>query len=136
MKLKVGIAGYGIVGKRRRQFIDKNSNLETVAVCDQNFKKHNKFYDGVRCYSHFRQLLEEQLDVLFVSLPNYLAPEVTIAGLEEGLHVFCEKPPGKNVEDVKKVLAIKKKYPELKLKYGFNHRYHYSVKDALKILTL
>ena len=88
MKLKVGIAGYGIVGKRRRQFIDKNSNLETVAVCDQNFKKHNKFYDGVRCYTHFRQLLEEQLDVLFVSLPNYLAPEVTIAGLEEGLHVF------------------------------------------------
>ena len=37
MKLKVGIAGYGIVGERRRQNIDNNAHMETVAVCDQNF---------------------------------------------------------------------------------------------------
>ncbi len=133
MKLKVGIAGYGIVGRRRRQYIDKNLNLETVAVCDQNFN-NKEILDGIICYPNYRQLLEEELDVLFVSLPNYLAPEVTIAGLEKGLHVFCEKPPGMNVGDVKKVLSIKQKYPSLKLKYGFNHRYHDSVKDALKIL--
>ena len=39
MKLKVGIAVYGIVGKRRRQNIDNNTIFKTVAVCDQNFKK-------------------------------------------------------------------------------------------------
>ena len=135
MKLKVGIAGYGIVGERRRQNIDKNVHMETVAVCDQNFKQQEVLIDGVRCYPNYLELLKEPLDVLFVSLPNYLLPEVTIAGLEKGLHVFCEKPPGMNVEDVQKVWETKQKHPSLKLKYGFNHRYHNSVKDALKILN-
>ena len=135
MKLKVGIAGYGIIGKRRRQNIDNNEYLETVAVCDQNYKHFELLDDGVKCYPDYQHLLkEENIDVMFVSLPNYLAPEVTIACLEKGLHVFCEKPPGKNVEDVKKVLEVKHKNPSLKLKYGFNHRYHDSVKDALSIL--
>ncbi len=134
MKLKVGIAGYGIIGKRRRQNIDNNEYLETVAVCDQNYKHYELLNDGVKCYPDYQHLLkEEKLDVMFVSLPNYLAPEVTIASLEKGLHVFCEKPPGKNVEDVQKVLEVKHKNPSLKLKYGFNHRYHDSVKEALKI---
>ena len=116
MKLKVGIAGYGIIGKRRRQNIDNNEYLETIAVCDQNYKHYELLNDGVKCYPDYQHLLkEEKLDVMFVSLPNYLAPEVTIASLEKGLHVFCEKPPGKNVEDVQKVLEVKHKNPSLKL---------------------
>ncbi len=38
IKLKVGIAGYGVVGKRRRFYIDQHPELSTVAVCDQYFK--------------------------------------------------------------------------------------------------
>lgn len=133
-KLKVGIAGYGMVGKRRRVFIDQHPHLQTIAVCDQNFKEVGVMSDGVRSYPHYEQLLEEPLDILFVSLPVYMAPEVTIAGLEKGLHVFCEKPPGQNVEDVENVLKTKNKLPHLKLKYGFNHRYHDSVREAMRIL--
>ncbi len=74
------------------------------------------------------------LDVLFVSLPNYLAAEVTIAGLKKGMHVFCEKPPGRSVKDIESVIKVEKKYPKLKLKYGFNHRYHDSIREALRII--
>lgn len=133
-KLRVGIAGYGVVGKRRRQYIDKHLNLCTVSVCDQYFKESGIMDDGVRYFSHYKQLLEEPLDVLFVSLPNYLAAEVTIAGLEQELHVFCEKPPGCDVSDVKRVIGIEKKHHGLLLKYGFNHRYHDSVREAMRII--
>ncbi|MBP7507937.1 MAG: Gfo/Idh/MocA family oxidoreductase [Prolixibacteraceae bacterium] len=133
-KLNVGIAGYGIVGKRRRSFIDLHPRLQTIAVCDQNFIDTGIMADGVRCYSHYSQLLEEPLDILFVSLPNYLAAEVTIAGLNKGLHIFCEKPPGRDVDDIIKVIAAEKEHPGLLLKYGFNHRYHDSVKEALRII--
>ena len=133
-QLKVGIAGYGVVGKRRRFFIDQHSSLHTVAVCDQKFEQPGTMPDGLRYYSNYKQLLKEPLDVLFVSLPNYLAAEVTIAGLERGLHVFCEKPPGRDVEDVKKVMAAEKRSPGILLKYGFNHRYHDSVREALRII--
>lgn len=134
-KLRVGIAGYGVVGKRRRQFIDQHPLLKTIAVCDQNFDKSETMANGVLCYPHYRLLLEEPLDVLFVSLPTYLAPEVTIAGLKRGLHVFCEKPPGRTVGDVQRVIEVEKNHPEQLLKYGFNHRYHDSVREAQRIIS-
>ena len=131
---KVGIAGYGVVGTIRRKFIDKTTNFKTVAVCDKKFEKIGVLPDGVSCFPDYRQLLKEELDVLFVSLPNYMASEVTIAGLSRGLHVFCEKPPGRNVQDIRGVIAAEKEHPNLKLKYGFNHRYHESVKEAKKVI--
>jgi len=90
--------------------------------------------DGVRCFPGYKELLGEPIDVLFVSLPNYLASEVTIAGLNKGLHVFCEKPPGRNVVDIERVIEAEKSRPNLRLKYGFNHRYHDSVQEALHIM--
>jgi predicted dehydrogenase len=135
-KLRVGIAGYGVVGKRRRQFIDLRPDMTTVAVCDRSFSEVGTLADGVRHYRTPAELLAaERLDALFVCLTNDVAAEVTIAGLEQGLHVFCEKPPGRDVADIKKVIAAEKRHPGRVLKYGFNHRYHDSVREALAILA-
>jgi predicted dehydrogenase len=131
--LKVGIAGYGIVGKLRRACVDHNPHMELVAVCDRSFNENGTFPEGVRYYTDYRNLFKEKLDVLIVCLTNEVAPEVTIAGLELGLHIFCEKPPGRDVEDIVRVIQCEKKHPDCKLMYGFNHRYHESVQDALKL---
>ncbi|MDA1091287.1 MAG: Gfo/Idh/MocA family oxidoreductase, partial [Proteobacteria bacterium] len=82
----------------------------------------------------YKKLLSEDLDVLFVSLSNDINADATISGLERGMHVFCEKPPGRDIADIARVIAAEKKHPDLKLKYGFNHRYHDSIRDALKFL--
>ena len=159
--LRVGIIGYGVVGKRRRSYIDMHPNMEVVAICDVRFKHDESMVDnntvsrdyknvekwskskpfsgqlsdGTYFYNDYDLLFKEQsLDVLFVCVPNYLASELTIRGLEKGLHVFCEKPPGKTVEDIERVQSEESKHPELKLKYGFNHRYHSSVRAAKKII--
>lgn len=133
-ELKVGIAGYGVVGKRRKACIDRNPEMTVVAVCDRAFKAAGCFDDGVRYYPDYASLLREDLDILIVCLTNDIAPEVTIAGLERGLHVFCEKPPGRDMEDIARVIRVARTTPELKLMYGFNHRYHESVQEALKIV--
>lgn len=132
--LKVGIAGYGVVGKRRRFFIDQHPHLKTVAVCDRKFATDGVDADGVRHYTSHEKLLKEDLDIVFVCMTNDIAPDVTIAGLDKGSHVFCEKPPGRTVDDVARVIRCERKHQGLKLKYGFNHRYHDSVKDALRII--
>ena len=132
--LRVGIAGYGVVGKRRRQFIDRRPDMRTTAVCDQTLAADGAMPDGVRGHRHYSGLLGEGLDVLFVCLTNDVAADVTIAGLEKGLHVFCEKPPGRDVADIARVIDCARRYPNLRLKYGFNHRYHDSVRDALAIV--
>lgn len=131
--LRVGIAGYGVVGKRRREHIDRHPNLELVAVCDRTFEK-GQAADGIKAFQSYEPLLDEDLDVLFVCLTNDIAPEVTLAALERGLHVFCEKPPGRNLADIARVRAASALRPNQKVMYGFNHRYHDSVNDALEIV--
>jgi predicted dehydrogenase len=133
-KLRVGIAGFGVVGKRRRHFIDQHPRMQTVAVCDRTFTGAGKLSDGLLHFHDYKQLLNEKLDILFVCVPNYLAPEVTIAGIEKGLHVFCEKPPGRDISDIARVIEHERAHPGQKLKYGFNHRYHDSIRDALAIV--
>lgn len=133
-RIKVGIAGYGIVGQKRKLFIDTNPYLENVAISDIKFKKDMVLDTGVKCYTSFRKLFNQDLDVLFVCLPNDLASEATVGGLKKGLHVFCEKPPGRTVEDIKDVINVERRFPKLKLKYGFNHRYHDSVIEAKRII--
>jgi predicted dehydrogenase len=132
--LKVGIAGFGVVGKRRKDCIERHPNLSLVAVCDKSFNDEGLLSDNIKYYKNYQRLLSEDLDVLIVCLTNEIAAEVTIAGLESGLHVFCEKPPGRNVEDILRVIKHEKQHSSLKLMYGFNHRYHESVQDALQLL--
>lgn len=133
-RIKVGIAGYGVVGKRRRQVIDAHPRLETTAVCDRKLGGSGKFDDGVSHFDSYQELLKIDLDVLFVCLTNDINPDATIAGLEKGLHVFCEKPPGRDLSDIVRVINAENSHPALKLRYGFNHRYHESIKDSLDII--
>jgi len=132
--LRVGIAGYGVVGQRRRQYIDVRDDLQVVAVCDRKYSDTGVFEDGVRYYPHYRELFTEDLDAAFVCLTNDVAAEVTIAALEKGYHVLCEKPPGRDLADIASVIAAEKGKRGQKLKYGFNHRYHDSVLNALGLV--
>jgi predicted dehydrogenase len=131
--LRVAIAGYGVVGKRRRHFIDLHPHLELIAICDQKFVSDG-IVDGVSGYRTYKPLFEHELDALFVCMTNDIAPEVTIAALERGLHVFCEKPPGRDLDDIARVAEASARAPHLKVMYGFNHRYHESVNDALELI--
>ena len=133
-ELKVGIAGFGVVGKRRKACIERQPGMQVVAVCDRTFEGEGTLSDGIRYYRDYRRLLTEDLDVLVACMTNDIAAEVTIAGLEAGLHVFCEKPPGRNLDDIARVIQTERRHPAQKLMYGFNHRYHESVQDALRIL--
>ena len=74
------------------------------------------------------------VDIVFISLPNKFAANATILSLQKGLHVFCEKPPAKTLAELEEVLLVSQKYPDLKLMYGFNHRFHHSVEKAKLII--
>ena len=54
-KLKVGIAGYGVVGQKRRMYIDENPLLELIAVSDIKFPEDGSFLDGVKYYTDFKK---------------------------------------------------------------------------------
>lgn len=58
-------------------------------------------------YSDYRRLLAERRDVdaVVVATPNFLHAEVSIAALERGLDVLCEKPMATSVEDANRMAA-------------------------------
>lgn len=133
MIFKVGIAGYGVVGRRRGDCVARNPLLKLVAICDRDLSGVDVSTD-LRCFNNYQDLLKEDIDIILVCLTNDTAAEVVMAGLERGLHVFCEKPPGRDVGDICKVIEVENRCPGQKLMYGFNHRYHDSVQDALQII--
>ena len=133
-QIKIGIAGYGVVGKKRKKILDGIAGIEIVAISDKNLK--NKILNKkIKFFKDYKKLFDEDLDILFISLPNKYAADATIRAIKKNINVFCEKPPARNLNELKKVLKeFQKRKNKIKLKYGFNHRYHDSIILAKKII--
>ena len=108
-KINVGICGYGIVGKRRFEYISKNKNYKIIGVCDKSIKK-KYIKNRIIFYKSIYQLLKLDLDAIFICVTNNVAAKYTQMSLSKNLHVFCEKPPSMNVNqliNVGKILNTK-----------------------------
>jgi len=137
-RLRTAIAGYGVVGRRRHDCLKCDKRFDIVAVGDKDIlsigSARHLDENQILVFDDVNKLIQLELDVLFVCLPNYLAPELTMLALNAGAHVFCEKPPGRDLDDIIKVRKVEQGQPTLKLRYGFNHRYHGSVVEASTII--
>ena len=127
--LKVGVVGLGRVGQRRARLVEAHPDLTLQALCDTNPNQAGAFPD-VPYFETYDRLLQEDLDVVFVAAYNKVAPDIVIRSLNAGNHVFCEKPPGRSVADVQRMIDAERANPGLKLQFGFNHRHHYAVSET------
>ena len=133
--MRVGIAGYGVVGKTRHLSIEKNTTFKVTAVSEKNNEALNSIPSNISIYDDYKSLIaDSDIDIIFISLPNQFAAEASILSLQKGLHVFCEKPPAKTLAELEEVFLVSQQYPNLKLMYGFNHRFHHSVEQAKLII--
>jgi len=132
-KIKVGIIGFGKVGKIRKRAIEANPDLSLECICDSVPSKQDDTIN-YKFFKNYKDLLKLDIDAVFVCTPNKFTPEIVVTALNNKKHVFCEKPPGRNLDDVYNILEAEKKNSELKLKFGFNHRYHDNVLEAKSII--
>lgn len=132
-KIKVGLIGFGKVGKIRKKVIENNPDLLLECICDTVPPEPD---DEVKCkfFKNYKDLLKLDIDAVFVCTPNKFTPEIVIYALNNKKHVFCEKPPGQTADDVKKIIEAEKKNKDVKLKFGFNHRYHDNLIEAKSII--
>jgi predicted dehydrogenase len=129
--IRIGIAGFGKIGQLRAEILSKREDVIITSVYDvvqpENLNADitfNKSYDD---------LLKSGIDAVFICAYNTVLAEYTAKALDYGLHVFCEKPPAMKTEELEVVFNSLKNSQKV-LKYGFNHRYHYSVLEAKKII--
>lgn len=131
MKIKVAIAGYGKMGKIRERTVANNPHTNLALVYDPSFKagaEKNSYHCG-----SYNEILESDCDAVFFAGYAKYSAEYVARALDAGKHVFCEKPPANNLQELVVVENSLKSSGKV-LKYGFNHRYHHSVIKAKQLL--
>lgn len=129
-KIKVGIIGCGgIAGAKHLPALAHQAHrVEIVAFCDiipERAKESAEEFGtpDARVYTDYRELLaEKDIEVVHVLTPNVSHCELTVAALEAGKHVMCEKPMAATTADAKKMLEAQKKSGKL-LTIGYQNRY-------------
>lgn len=130
MKLKVGIIGYGTMGKIRKDAILELEKAKVIAISEPNLPLGFNEFSNL---SHDEIINHTEIDIIIVCTPNFLNKKLTIEALNAGKHVFCEKPPAFTASDVNEIRLAEKESGK-KLMYGFNHRHHDSIIDMKKLI--
>ena len=128
--VKVGIIGCGnIANKKHMSSLSKISGCEMVAFCDiveeRALAAAEKFgIEGSRVYQDYKELLanEPDIDVIHVCTPNRQHSFITVAALEAGKHVMCEKPMAINTAEAEKMLEASRRTGKL-LTIGYQSRF-------------
>jgi predicted dehydrogenase len=132
-ELKAGIIGFGKMGKIRYETIKMLPSCKVTWICETN--PNITLPEDVQRANTPQDVLEnDDVDFLVVSTSNDMLQELVVAGLDKGKHVFCEKPPGRNMTELKMMMDAEARNPGLKLMYGFNHRHHESIIRAKEVI--
>ena len=75
---------------------------------------------------------DEDIDVIYIVLPNFMHAEYTIRALEAGKHVICEKPMGMNVQECEAMIAASEKAGKL-LSVGYRLHYEKHHQEAMRV---
>jgi len=97
---RLGFAGVGWIGLNRLQAVAAANTADIVSVtdiCADSAARAVKVVEGARVARSFDELLEEDLDGVVIATPSGLHAQQTIAALERGRAVFCQKPLARNV---------------------------------------
>ncbi|WP_406855688.1 Gfo/Idh/MocA family oxidoreductase [Alsobacter sp. KACC 23698] len=79
--------------------------------------------DAIYDYDEFDEIADnEDIDVVYIVLPNHMHAEYTIRALRAGKHVLCEKPMAPTVEECERMIAVAR---ETGRKLMIAYRLHY-----------
>jgi predicted dehydrogenase len=138
-KIKVGIVGCGFIGTGKHLPMMKQiEDVEVVAFCDIIVERAEKACrefgtpDALVCTDYRDLIGREEIDVVHVCTPNSTHAEITIAALNGGKHVMCEKPMAKTAAEAKAMLEASKATGK-KLTIGYQNRFR---KDSQFIKAL
>ncbi len=129
-KLRIGIIGCGGIanGKHLPALRTQSERCELVAFCDlveERAVRAAREYGtpDARVFTDYRQMLDQvRTDVIHVCTPNRSHAEITVAALEAGNHVMCEKPMAKTAADARAMLEAAKRTGK-KLTIGYQNRF-------------
>ena len=120
---KIAVVGFGFMGRMHYGNWKRIPGAKVVAICDANLAQLSNVsggniagadastdFTGVAIYDDVGKMLAAGgFDVVDVTLPTPLHPDVTVAALKAGYHVLCEKPMALDVKSCDRMLAAAKR---------------------------
>ena len=137
--IKWGIIGLGNVAHEFAKSFYNIKKAKLIAIASKTQNKLSKFKDEFNidsnyCYDEYEKLLKNnEVDIIYISLPNSFHNEWIFRSIELKKHVLVEKPAFINFRDAKKTLS----HPNLNnffLGEGFMFRYHPQIKKIIELI--
>jgi predicted dehydrogenase len=123
MSVRVGIVGCGLIGRRRAANL-AGSRLAACADINQTSAETlAASYPGAQAVAWQDLIGRADIDVVIVATSHDALASVAVAAIDAGKHVFVEKPAGRNVVEIDRIVAAAGRHRRL-VRVGFNHRYH------------
>ena len=130
--IKAAIVGFGKMGQTRLKACESTGLFKITKVFEPNESIRT---DGLIYAETLDELLsDKEIKALFICSPNSQNAEYCSRALKNDKHVFCEKPPAINSQELKEVKKIASNSTRV-LMYGFNHRLHGSVQKIKEIVV-
>jgi predicted dehydrogenase len=106
--VRIGMVGTSAYGVGHLDTLKSHSQAQVGAICGRNQERASEVAGkyGIRqVYSDYRKMIElGNLDAVIVATPDHLHHPITMAALNAGLHVLCEKPLAMNAHQAKEML--------------------------------
>jgi predicted dehydrogenase len=115
-KPRLGILGVGWIGRKRMEAIMQSGHAEIAAIADPASKlleEAAQLAPSAGLYSSFTELLQQPLDGIVIATPSALHAEQASVALEQGMHVFCQKPLGRNLAENALVIEAARRHNKL-----------------------
>jgi len=138
--LKIGFIGCGgIANQKHLPGMAQQSGVDLVAFCDlvvERAEEAARKYGtaDAKVYTDYRELLADpSIYAVHVLTPNVSHSEITVAALDAGKHVLCEKPMAINSEEAERMLEARNRSGKL-LTIGYQYRHFHDHAVAKKVV--
>ena len=106
-KPRLGFVGLGWIGRNRLESVVNTGAAEICALHDVTpaaVTEAQKLTPKAVVFSSFEELLDHDLDGVVIATPNSFHAEQSIAALNRGLAVFCQKPLGRTAVETSSIV--------------------------------
>lgn len=112
-KVRWGLLSTANINRRLIPAIRASARGELVAVASRESQTAESYaaqWHIPRVFSSYQAMLvSDEIDAVYIGLPNHLHAEWTIRALQHGKHVLCEKPFALTLDEVDEIVATAQK---------------------------
>lgn len=129
--MKYALIGCGRIAVNHIKAVVEN-NIDMVAACDIKLEKidqlveKTKYNKDFKKYSDYKKMIDENLDLEFVSIATEsgIHAEIALYCIENGINVIIEKPMAMSMEDANKIINLSK---EKNVKVSVCHQNRFNI---------